>query len=97
MKSAWRIRPTIPMLLAMAIPLAAQCKPFKCLIDGRTTYQQTACPPNSTDATRPAEAASAVSESAHGSSATTHGAPSSASATGRTRGDMGGESAKPRR
>jgi len=49
------------MLVAAAPPTHAQTKMFKCIIDGRTVYQQTACPvnPQADDVKPLAEAASA--------------------------------------
>jgi len=32
------------LLIAVALPTHAQTKMFKCIIDGRTVYQQTGCP-----------------------------------------------------
>ena len=62
MKTTFRLGRRWPLLV---FPLAAACPPglaqgqkmFKCLIDGRTVYQQTACPANAIDAKRAAEPA----------------------------------------
>jgi hypothetical protein len=66
------------LLAAGSAPVQAQgLKMFKCLIDGRTVYQQTACPPNAIDVKRAAEPASAPASAA--SPATTRAAVPAAS------------------
>jgi hypothetical protein len=51
-------------LVAVPVAHAQSQKMFKCLVDGRTVYQQTACPANAVDAKRPADAASAAASAA---------------------------------
>ena len=70
------------LLLAAAPPLRAQSKMYKCIIDGRTIYQQTACPAaqRGSEANPTAAVASAVANSASHVSAKTHAAARSASA-----------------
>ena len=59
------------VLVAAAPPMHAQTKMFKCIIDGRTVYQQTACPvgPRSDDIKPVAGVASANQPAASGASA----------------------------
>ena len=58
--------PLFAVLIAAAPPANAQSKMFKCMIDGRTVYQQTACPvTQQANAAKPAaDAASAPASSA---------------------------------
>lgn len=53
----------ILILVATAVSAHAQTKMFKCLIDGRTVYQQSGCPV-SLSASEPAPAAAAASQPA---------------------------------
>jgi hypothetical protein len=68
----------------VAVPLAhAQSqKMFKCLIDGRTVYQQTACPANAVDAKRSPDAASAAASAASQPAARVQAAAVPAAASG---------------
>jgi hypothetical protein len=61
-----RLLPLFAVLIAAAPPINAQSKMFKCTIDGRTVYQQTACPvtQQANDAKPAAEAAFAPASSA---------------------------------
>jgi hypothetical protein len=51
------------LLLASPAPHAQGSKMYKCLIDGRTVYQQTACPANAIDA-KPGAASAGASAAA---------------------------------
>jgi hypothetical protein len=82
--SCWaRLLPLFGVLLAAIPTTHAQTKMYKCIIDGRTVYQQTACPVNAqTDDVKPtAEAASASRQTASHPSVrpAAHGAKPSAS------------------
>jgi hypothetical protein len=77
--------PFVPLVLVATLlaasNAAAQGKTYKCSIDGRTVFQQTACPVNHSEdgASSPAEAGSAASR-AHARAK--HATPAAGAASG---------------
>jgi hypothetical protein len=84
--SCWaRLLPLFGVLLAAAPTTHAQTKMYKCIIDGRTVYQQTACPASAqaddvkptakaTSASRQAASHPSVRPAAHGAKPSTSSA-----------------------
>ena len=76
-----RLLPLFALMVTAAPPTNAQSKMFKCMIDGRTVYQQTACPvtQQANDAKPAAEAAFAPASFASQATARARAATPSAS------------------
>jgi hypothetical protein len=75
------------VLVAAAPPMHAQTKMFKCIIDGRTVYQQTGCPVSArADDVKPVAGVTSASQPASGASAprTPRAMPAKASAPAST-------------